>query len=278
MMKVKLLALAFLAAVPLQARPRAPRPGADALLLLALAPSTTAYSAVERVQVFGAGAKPKASTAHIAVLTGGRSRREVVAGRRKAAAMISLRDGREIFILWPGKKKMWRGPAFDESAQTQLARVRAFYELSLSTGGRVAKRATWRVDMRAAGGSLRRSLWLDRETGLRLKRETYRSDGSLARRERIIKLKLGAQAEPSAFEPQVPSGTEVAALSAPPFMPRWVPEGFILTEAGASSMTYSDGADSYVIERAAPGGRLSVKGGLSEDDAARVLDSIPGAK
>lgn len=273
MMKVELLVVALLAAPSLQAKIRVPPPSAETLLLRALAPAATAYSAVERVQVFGATPKPKALRVRIVAMPGGRVRRDVLGAGKKPPVFSVSCDGRHTLILGRRGNKAWRGPVFEEDPRASLARVRSLYEVSVSTGGRVAKRATWRVDLRARDGRLRRSLWLDRETGLRLKRETYRPEGGLARRERFTQFKLGADAEPSVFETGVSSGTQILPLNAPPFRPRWAPEGFFLVGAEAAAMTFSDGIDVYSIEKTADG-RLSVKGSLSEDDAARVLDSL----
>jgi|CXWL01.1.fsa_nt_gi outer membrane lipoprotein-sorting protein len=266
----------MLAAVPLQAAPRAVKPGADELILKALG-STASYSAVERVQVFRAGAKPKASKALLSVFAGGKTRREVMVGRKKAPGMIHVRDGREISIYWPSKKKLWRGPSAEETPEAALARLHSVYELSVYSGGRVAKRLTWRVNMRAPGGALRRSLWVDRETGLALKREIYRADESLARRERIVKLELGAEVSPAALRLETPAGTEAAVFNAAPFFPRWSPDGFIPTDSGPSAMSFSDGADTYTIERS-PDGKPTIKGDLAEDDAAKVLASLEAGK
>ncbi len=277
MTKVKLLGVLLLAAVPLQAAPRTPKPGADELVLRALG-ATALYSAVERVQVFRAGAKPKTLKALLSVFPGGKTRREVMIGRKKTPAMIHVRDGREIFIFWPAKKKVWRGPSLEDTPAAALARLHSLYELSVSTGGRVAKRLTWRVNMRNSNGTLRRSLWVDRETGLALKREIYRADESLARRERIVKLELGAEISPALLHLETPSGTGTVAFNASPFFPRWAPDGFIPTDSSPSAMSFSDGADTYTIERPAGGGKPVIMGDLAEDDAAKVLASLEERK
>ncbi|MDO8756938.1 MAG: hypothetical protein Q7J64_02905, partial [Elusimicrobiota bacterium] len=149
------LALA-LAAVPLQAKPRAPRPGADELVLKMLAGPATSYAAVERVQVFLPGAKPKALKVGVSA-AGGRVRREFLSPKKKAAPLLQVRAG--------------------EKPETGLARLRGLYEISVSTGGVVAKRKTWKLELRLKSGTLRRALWVDRDSGLLMKRETYRDDG-----------------------------------------------------------------------------------------------------
>ena len=161
---------------------------------------------------------------------------DIQAGRRKKPGLVELRSG-------------------DEPAAQGLARLRASYELSVSTGGVVAKRKTWKVDLRLkSNGVLRRVLWVDRDSGLLLKRETYRDDGTLARRERLVKLQLPATVNAALF-----SGVS-------PKKP-WMPDGFVLVGENDGAKRYSNGLEQYVIK----GGRVT--GDLAEDDAARVLES-----
>lgn len=238
MMRFELAVLLALAAVPVQAKPRAPRPGAEELLLRALAGPATSYAAVERVQVFLPGRKPKALKANVAALPGGPVRREVLPARKKAAPLVQVLER--------------------EAAETGLARLRAIYDLSVSSGGVVAKRRTWKVELRLKKGTLRRALWVDRESGLLMKRETYRDDGSLARRERIVKLVLPAAVDPASFKAAPASGP-------------WKPDGFVLTEDRGGRRRYSNGLESYDVSLV--GGKIVVSGDLAEDDAARVVES-----
>ncbi|MBI4060924.1 MAG: hypothetical protein HY403_05780 [Elusimicrobia bacterium] len=239
MRKYKLaLALVF-AAGPAQAARRAPRPGADALLLKMLSGPATGYAAVERVQVFLPGRKPKAIKVGVTGLPGGLRRLEVLAKKKKAPALVQV-----------------RGAGQYEAPETGLARLRALYEIAASTGGMVAKRRTWRIELRLKTGVLRRALWVDRDSGLLMKRETYRDDGTLARRERLVKLELPAAVDPESF---------AAAPAAGP----WMPDGFVFLGESGGRRRYSNGLENYDIFP--DGGRLAVAGDLAEDDAARVL-------
>ena len=231
------LALALLLVSPLHAKPRAPLPRADELMLKALSGATTSYVAVERVQVFLPGQKPKSMTAKISALPGGRLRRELSAGRRKKPGLVEVRSG-------------------DEPAEKGLARLRSIYELTVSTGGVVAKRRTWKVELRLkTNGVLRRIVWEDRDSGILMKRETYRDGGALSRRERLTKLELPAAIDSSLF-----AG---AGVRKP-----WMPDGFMFAGDKDGARTYSNGQESYSVR----GGR--VIGDLAEDDAARVLESV----
>lgn len=225
------LALA-LAALPLQAKPRSPRPGADELVLKMLSGPATSYIAVERVQVFLPGAKPKALKVGVSA-AGGLVRREFLPPKKRAAPLLQVRAA--------------------EKAETGLARLRGLYGISVSTGGVVAKRKTWKLELRLKSGTLRRALWVDRDSGLLLKRETYRDDGSLARRERIMKLELPAAVNP-------------AGLGAPDAGP-WAPDGFVFAGESAGRRRYSNGLESYEVNGAV------VTGLLAEDDSARVRES-----
>ncbi len=237
MTKFKLAVALALAAAPLQAKPRAPLPGADALVLKALAGPSTGYAAIERVQVFRTGKKPKALKVNV---TGapGVIRRETVPAKKKAPALVQVRGL--------------------EAPETGLKRLRAVYELSVSTGGVVAKRKTWKIELRLRNGALRRALWVDRDSGLLLKRETYRDDGSLARRERVVKLEL-------------PAAIDAAALKAAPERGPWMPDGYVPAGESGGTRRYSNGLESYEIRLVA--GKAVVSGELAEDDAARVLES-----
>ncbi|MEQ1919981.1 MAG: hypothetical protein ABL955_12350, partial [Elusimicrobiota bacterium] len=223
---------------PLQAKPRAPLPDADAVVLKALTGPATGYVAVERVQVFRPGQKPKAIKANIFGLPGKPVRREVLAAKKKAAPLIQVRDR--------------------EAAAAGLARLRDIYTLSVSTGGVVARHKTWKIELRLRSGALRRALWVDRDSGLLMKRETYRNDGSLARRERIVKLTLPAPVDPVSLKPDPSTGP-------------WMPDGYVFVGESGGAGRYSNGLESYELRRV--GGKTVVSGELAEDDAARILES-----
>ena len=236
MTRFKLAVALVLTAAPLQAKPRAPLPDADALVLKALAGPSTGYAAVERVQVFLPGSKPKALKVNITALPG-RIRREVLPSKGKTAPLVSVREL--------------------EKAAAGLARLRSIYVISVSTGGVVAKRKTWRIELRLRSGVLRRALWVDRDSGLRLKRETYRDDGSLARRERIVKLTLPAAVDSASQKPDSSSGA-------------WMPDGYVFVGESGGARRYSNGLENYEIRRV--NGQAVVSGDAAEDDAARILE------
>lgn len=205
---------ALLAVGPAAAGRRLIRPESEALLRAALTPPRFAYGAVLRVVVFPPSGKVKAQTRDELRAPGGRWRVEVRRGRKAAApVLLWICDGSRQAILWPKARRAWTGPAAaPRSEERKLSAERARWELAVSTGGRVAKRPTWRLDFREKGGStLRRAQWTDRETGLLLKREDYGEDGRLERRTRFLKLSVGLEVPAERFVPQVPPGYEVTA-------------------------------------------------------------------
>ena len=236
MTRFDLAVLLALIAVPLQAKPRAQKPGADALLLRALAGPATSYAAVERLQVFQAGKKPKALKVEVTSIPG-RVRRVVVPGKKKAAPLVEVRER--------------------ERPEAGLSRLKTLYEIEVSTGGVVAKRKTWKLELRLKSGTLRRALWVDRDSGLLMKRETYRDDGTLRRRERIVKLELPAPVQ--------------AVLREAPAAGPWTPDGFSFAGESGGARRYSNGLESFEVR--VVNGKPVVSGDLAEDDAARVLET-----
>lgn len=239
MTRYNLAVLLVLTALPLQAKPRVARPGADALILKALAGPATGYAAVQRVQVFLPGKKPKALKVDVIALPGGRQRLEVL-GKTNAPAMVQVRAAEQF-----------------EAPEKGLARLRSIYDLSVSTGGVVVKRKTWKIELRLKSGLLRRALWVDRDSGLLMKRETYRDDGTLRRRERLVKLTIPATVDPSSF-------------GRPTIEPNhWTPDGFTCIKNTENVDVYSNGLETYTIRWT--GKKWLVEGDLAEDDADRVL-------
>lgn len=267
--------LAALALAAPASAARLARPDADALLLRALSAPATGYRAVERVQVFEPGRKPRALRLTRVASADGGVRLEIPAGRaKKASPLVYARRAGRASLLWPARSRYWDGPLQEEAPERSLRRLRAFYEVSVSTGGQVAKRKTWRADLRDARGRLRRSLWTDRASGILLKSESYRLDGALERRRRVSRLEAAAP-EAAEFAPSAPAGVRATEWTAPEFpdpksrrpessakdrLPRWVPDRFLLVDLRLSAdgsrihADYSDGASNYA---------------LTEEDAAR---------
>ncbi len=274
-MRINALVLAaLLTATWSEAARKASRPAASELLDLALTAPAAAAARV-RVQVFGALGAPgraKAQTRLVLARAPGERRIEVAGKKTGILSLLAVTDGRLLMTAWPKAKRAWIGPVPRSDAAAEKARLESLYDLSVSTGGRAAKTATWRLDMRSrADGKVRRSLWIAKDGGRVLRREDYRPDGSLLRRERTTKL-LEPRFTGESFSIRPPAGTAVDAATVP-FVaagaaradfpvryPRWLPDGFVLLESSggperAAKVVYSDGLTPVtVVERPAGAG------------------------
>jgi hypothetical protein len=273
---VRIKALIFgmiMIGAPAVAARRAPGPDAADLFNEALsAPSAPAVARI-RVQVFGpagSAGKAKAQTRRVSVRAQG-ERRVEAAGKRGGLSLLSVTDGRSLLTAWPKEKRGWIGPAPDDDAAGERTRMLSLYELAVSTGGRAAKRPTWRLDLISrSDGRLRRSLWLDRQGGRLLRREDYRPDGTLMRRERTTRFDP-PDFSADEFQVAAPEGVAVDAATVPfvsgggvekvfhPRFPRWVPDGFVLFDATGkadgrtATVSYTDGLTTFVIEESSGG-------------------------
>ena len=300
----------FLLGVP--AAGRESGPDASRLLDRTLASPSASWTARVRVQVFGpagAAGKAKAQTRRVCVGSPDSLRVEVAGRRSGVLSLLMVTDGRSLLTAWPTQRRGWLGPAPDVEPAQERARLDSLYELSVSTGGRAAKRPLWRLDLRSrADGRLRRSLWLDREDGRTLRREDYRPDGTLMRRERTTRLE-GPSFSDEDFRVAAPAGVAVDASTVPfagrasaesafpPRFPRWAPAGFVPLAADVSArpvsarVSYTDGLTTFdFVERPAGEGarpdraryaevRLKTGVGiLSFADGATVLSWTAGGR
>ncbi len=243
-----LLGLLLLAA-PAHAGARRPAPAAEDLLREALLPPAQAFAARVRVQAFDRAGKAKAQYRDVEFVPPSSWRVESSPKRGGSAAALTVTDGKTAMTAWPTAGRAWveRVPAEDRAAE--LARLTSLYDLTVSSGGRVAGKAAWRLDLRSkADGRLRRSLWLGKTKGVVLRREDYRPDGGLLRRERATRL-----GEPPVSGPRFsPAPPTALTLSVPPrgrALPRWLPDGFVLDSAEDGQASYSDGLTVLVFEQ-----------------------------
>jgi hypothetical protein len=282
MTRAEFILAGLLLAVPAAAE----RPAAGVLLVAALSAPATGYIAQGRIQSFAPGRKPKALGMTVYFLPDGRLRREVRAHPRLPPEQVYVDDGSETKLYWPKLGTLWKERMTHESPAERAARLSSLYAITVSTGGRVAKRATWRLDFRAPDGSLRRALWVDRASGLLLKCEEYRLDGALLRRERLTALSAGSP-DPALFRLEVPPDTPVAPLTAPrgpaspgAVFPRWIPDGFLplesRTEEGGRTLVvgYGDGVENFIL-RQTPGAEPN--GGEKSGRSVRLKDGSRAA-
>lgn len=259
------LLVALWLAAPAAAARRRPLPEAAELLNRTLAAPSFPYAARERVQAFGPSGKAKAQSRCIQYQAPGRRRVEGSARKSGPLSLLIVDDGRRRLTAWPKARRAWLGPVPAEDPAAEAARLASLYDLSVSTGGRVAGKAAWRLDLRSkADDRLRRSLWIEKNGGLTLRREDYRPDGSLLRRERTSRLEAPDFA-PEAFAVKAPDGAAIDASTAPysggpgaknefaSRLPAWLPDGFVLLELSEASASYTDGLTTFTFaERGAP--------------------------
>jgi hypothetical protein len=248
--EVLFLGLLLLAA-PAHAGARKPAPAAEDLLQEALALPAEAWSARVRVQAFDAAGKAKAQYRTVEFAPPSSWRIESSAKRGGAVAALMITDGKSAMTAWPTAGRAWLDRAAPEDRAAELTRLSSLYDLSVSTGGRVAGKAAWRLDLRSkADGRVRRSLWLGKTKGLLLRREDFRPDGRLLRRERATKFGEPPVAGPR-FSPVVPAGLTASAVPRGAALPRWLPDGFVLDSAAGSEASFSDGLSVLVFHSGA---------------------------
>ncbi|MDE2510971.1 MAG: hypothetical protein KGL74_07600 [Elusimicrobia bacterium] len=266
-----LLAALMLTAAWSRAARRTERPEPAALLERVLSFPSQSCAARVRVQAFGpagAAGKAKAQTRLVRFRAPAFRRIEVAGRKAGPPALLAVSDGRELLTAWPKAGRGWLGADPPPDAAAERARLESLYELSVSTGGRAARKATWRLDLRSrADGRLRRSYWLSRAGGLILKREDYRPDGTLLRRERAVRLEA-PEFSAADFLVRAPDGAKVEASTVPfdeggafraredfPVRyPRWLPVGFVLLEhpvpdgdGRSVTLVYTDGVTTLTI-------------------------------
>lgn len=270
-----LLGLGLLAAPAAAAR--RPAPAGDELLRRVLAPPDSAFASRVRVQSFDAAGKAKAQYRRVCFRPPSSWRVESSAKREGPLAFLRVSDGKTAMTAWPKMGRAWLGPEAPPDAAPEAERLESLYDLSVSTGGRVAGKSTWRLDLLSkTDGRVRRSLWIAKTSGLLLRREDYRPDGSLLRRERTTR--FDAPPDAVSFAPAPPEGAAVTASSAPfmgdhgpergmpgpradfpPLLPRWVPDGYALFDVMSSPkkpsalVSYVDGQTSVTFAEASPG-------------------------
>lgn len=283
--KVLLLGLLLLAA-PARAGARKPAPVAEDLLQEALALPREAWSARVRVQAFNAAGKAKAQYRTVEFAPPSSWRIESSAKRGGTVAALMVTDGKTTMTAWPTAGRAWLDRSAQEDRAAELTRLRSLYDLSVSTGGRVAGKAAWRLDLRSkADGRVRRSLWLGKTKGLLLRREDFRPNGGLLRRERATRLEAPPAPGPR-FSPVVPEGLTASAAPRGTTLPRWLPDGFVLDSASGGSASYSDGLGVLVFESGAaaasgkPYAQVVLRSGagrlFAEEDGVRLEWSMGG--
>jgi hypothetical protein len=278
-MRARWLSVLLLLSVPAAARGRkVSLPGPEVTLERALGAPATGYEATGRVQIFPKGMKAKSIGFSLLALPDGEFRKEFKK-KKKAGAVVVLDDGTRRATLIESARLRWTGPARRESARELAEKLRSLYDIEITTGGRVAKRPTWRLNLKA-NGVVVRSLWADREFGIVMKSELYRPDGTLSRRERLTRWVVATPTQ-NAFAPPAADGWTSLPENVPPGLgggvtpPRWIPEDYFPLSArevsGAWVLEYGDGLESLTVTLGA--GKTTVNGARTEEERLRILES-----
>ncbi len=228
----------FFLTAPAGAAPRRAPPVATELFGAAIATSSRTTVELVRVQSFDHSGKAKAQYWQRSMGPEG-VRIEAAAKRHAPLALLEVINSKKRMQAWPQAGRAWIGPAVVTKEDVELT----MYDLSVSTGGRVAGQATWRLDMRSkADGRVRRSWWIGKKGPRILRREDYRRNGTILRRERVIKTEQ-TQLGKAAFLAEVPGGL---AVSTRPTI--WTPIGYVpLERSWETSQIYGDGLRQIVL-------------------------------
>lgn len=275
------------AALPAAAARKSVPLDAGRLLVGALSVPTTTYAMKVRLQVFPragspAPGKPRAQYRLILFAPPSSTRVEIARKPKGPFVMLETEKDGSRALVWPREDRAWLFPISGIDPRVEAARLAELYDVSASTAGRVAKRTTVRLDLRSKqDGRLRRSYWLDRKSGIVLRREDYRPDGEIQRRERALRLTFGEEVPAGAFVPVFSAGklggpgrpgglddpyeSSERGLPPPPpegFVlrrPRWIPSGYMPFAAFGGSgvlkavLSFNDGVKPFQVAQGEPG-------------------------
>ena len=283
-----LLAAALLLGAPASAAPKVP-PGANEILWGSLEGPSSGYEGRVLVTVFASG-KGTSREMLVRYLPPSRYRREIL-GAKGSAAQVVVSDGKTERIYDRARNRVWEGEPADPyfkrlGPDEEFALLSSNYEVSIGTASPVAGRPAWRLDLRSrADGSLRRSLWVDRERGLVLRSLERSPDGSPVSETRFLKVSFPARQDEGLFAFDPPAGAKVSKRLEPDYMaveeakeagveprlPAWLPSGYVfesldLLPKGKKKVVhyrFSDGVNALSLFQCPPRSRLALgpKGG-----------------
>ncbi|MBI5209074.1 MAG: hypothetical protein HY927_03780 [Elusimicrobia bacterium] len=206
-------------------------------------------------------------------------RREIV-DSKGAALLVVVTDGAREWVFDKRLNKVWQGagPGSPEEGKAYAAH----YRIAVSTGGRVAGRPSWRVELSPKSGvALRRRLWIDREQGLILRDESYLPDGTTVSKSRYSRVAYGVSHDAGLFAPDSPAGALKAgrldmddgersrareSSGLEPKTPAWLPSGYVLEgvelvahrDKKIVHYRYSDGVHALSLFQSPPRARLDL--------------------
>jgi hypothetical protein len=177
----------------------------------------------------------------------GRSRRRAQVPVEAAGGVLRLGDG----VVGTGFQRMVRGSKgwlmlWNHEVASAGPSPRAKYSFSVLTGPEVAGRPTRLVEVRLARDNrLRERLFLDRDTGLLLRREILDARGQPYRSVGYLSLRPSSATAPATPRPRALELVSTGNLPAPYRAPRRLGDGYQLVgtyqKRGAVHLFYSDG-------------------------------------
>ena len=256
-------------------------PEAMEVLRQSLEPPKAAYSAeLTLLRPEGEAGRSRSQRVRLIFSPPGLYRRELLGPSREVRQVI-VEDGRSEWIYDQARRKVWQGEPADPlfkrfGPDEEFDRIGANYDISIATGAPVAGRATWLLELRGrSGAALARRFWVDRQSVIVLRGETFRQDGTWAGSAVCDRLQLGAAPDPELFHFSPPAGSTVVRRGAPdylaldeakaasgiePRLPAWLPSGYVFESLdvipkGRRNVVhyrFSDGVDALSLFQCPP--------------------------
>lgn len=203
------------------------------------------------------GADGPARLQAIKYAPGGRLRREIL-GEDGRPLRLTVSDGKLEWTQDLKSGRHWSGPPAEpwqrRLGPDETQRVSAAYEMTSSTGERVAGRDTWVLELRPrTGARLGRRLWVDRVHGLVLRSRTLRPEGEKSLEAGFEAISFPEKPDPAWFKFVPPAGepayaraqadeeamAEARRAGLDPKLPAWLPSGFVFE--GLKVLSYRKG-------------------------------------
>ncbi|MFA5139304.1 MAG: sigma-E factor regulatory protein RseB domain-containing protein [Elusimicrobiota bacterium] len=210
-------------------------------------------------------------------------------------ALTLVSDGRTEWVYDRRRSAVWKGEPTDPDFKPmdpdeEYGLLTGNYAFALGPEDEVADRDCAVLEVRAKRGSaLVQKLWVDRDYGVVLRRQSFGPDGSLSNEMRFVRVSLpaedagwdfsfrpppGVKVEESRIRPDPMELWEAAAVSdLEPRTPGWLPPGFVFEsvdlvpyrEATLLHFRYTDGVDALSLFQCPSGLEVSFLGAGGAD-------------
>jgi hypothetical protein len=247
-------------------------PEPQKLLLQAMTIPKQRMLANTRAQIFDEEGHAKAQYRTVRLIPPFYKRIEVMTKKDGPVVFVQVSERQRQYRQWPMKERTWSFPAAPTDWMRQVSDISRLYHLDVSSSSRVAGLSSWRLNLRSRWDHrIRRSYWISKKTGFVLRREDYRPNGHITRRDKVIRINREDRTanQSTEYPPEVMSLSSVPylnpekalAVSTAAFrFPSWLPDGYILLqiendEKNPQSVRaiYTDGIMDIVVEQASQG-------------------------